>query len=102
MAVSDAIPTEGLGQRGDIVSAVLKPEPRTGIDPVTMAPQVGGDDTEMTGERREDLPPVQLGRNCHPVDQYECLSAARARALPHPRDPTAGQFRQAGKGRCLP
>ena len=37
---------EGAGQRGDIVGAVLEPEPRASADPVTVAAQVGRDDPE--------------------------------------------------------
>ena len=89
-------------QRGDIVRAILQPEPRAGADPVAMATQIRGDDPEVTPERREDLRPVQLRRERHPVDQHERLRAARARALPHPRRPAAGQLHQAGtRYRCF-
>ena len=90
--------TEGLRQRGDVVGAILQPEPRAGVDPVAVAAQVGGNDTEMAPERYEDLSPVQLSRHRYPVDEYDRLGAARARALPHPRDPAAGQFHQACRG----
>jgi len=88
--------TKDACQRGDIVSAILKPEPRTGTDPVAMTTQIRGDDTEMTRERREDLPPVQLRGKRHPVDKHECLGAARASALPDPSRSAAGQLHQAG------
>jgi hypothetical protein len=65
-------------------------------DPVAMATQVGGDDTEMTGERGEYLRPVQLGRACHPVDEHERMRAARSGALPYPGDSAARQLDQAG------
>jgi hypothetical protein len=95
--------TQGPGQRGDIIGAILEPEPRAGPDPVAVAAQVGCDDPEMPRERREDLPPVQLGRARHTVDEHERPGAGRAGALPHPRDPAARQFHQARhRGRCLP
>jgi hypothetical protein len=94
--------TEDRRQRGDIVGAILEPEPRPGPDPVAVAAQVGGDDTEMSRQGREDLPPVQLGRARQPVDEHECLTAGRTGTLPHPGDSTAGQLYQAcNRGRFL-
>ena len=69
---------------------------------VAMATQIRGHDTEMIRERREARP-VQLRGKRHPVDQHERLRAARARALPHPRRPAAGQLHQPGtRHRCFP
>ena len=81
---------ENTRQRGDIVSAILKPEPRTDADPVAMATQVGGDDTEMRRKRRENPAPIQLSRKHYPVDKHERLGALRAGALPHSRRSAAG------------
>jgi hypothetical protein len=61
-----------------------------------MATQVHSDDPEITRERFEDIPPVQLGRERDSVDKHERPRAARPRALPHPRDTTAWQLHQFG------
>jgi hypothetical protein len=82
--------TKSTRQRGDVVSAILKPEPRTDADPVAMAAQVGGDDTEIRRKGCENLPPIQLGREHHPVNKYEGLGAPRPSAFPYPRRPAAG------------
>ena len=86
----EPVDTKDPGQRGEIISAILHPEPRTQADPIAMATQVGRDDPEMTRERRENHPPVQLGRARDPVDQDDRLRAAWTGALPHPRCPAAG------------
>ena len=94
---------EDLRQRGDVVGAVLEPEPPAGADAVAVAAQVDGDHAEVPGERGEDRAPVEFGREGDPVDEHERRCAAGARALPHPRDTAAGQLHQARtRSRGLP
>ena len=93
---------EGFCQRGDIVSAILEPEPRTQADPVAMSTQVGRDDPEITRERREDHPPVQLRRNRHPVDKHQRLGAAGTSTLPDRVVPRPGSSTRRVNGIATP